>query len=265
MNRIHFLRTAALALMTAAALPMTSSAAEDGPVYELRIYVCNEGKLPALLERFRDHTVKLFEKHGITNIGYWTPIKPEDGADTTLMYVLKHASREAAKVSFAAFGQDPEWKAALKASEAGGKILAEPPQSIFLKVMDYSPVIEPAVKAPRRTFELRIYETPEGKVAPLHERFRNHTVKLFEKHGMENVGYWEPMDVEKGAGSMLVYVLAHKSQEAGLASFDAFRADPVWVAAKAASEEKNGGSLTLPQPEGVRSIYMQSVDFSPMK
>jgi hypothetical protein len=260
MNRLALLLLAFVSLMS-----LPAPAADDAAVYELRIYVCNEGKLPALLERFRNHTVKLFEKHGMTNLGYWTPIKPEDGSETTLIYILKHASREAAKASFAAFGQDPDWQAARKASEEAGKILAEPPQSIFMSATDYSPVFEVATKNPRRTFELRIYETPDGQVAPLHERFRNHTVKLFEKHGMTNLGYWEPTDEDKGAGSMLIYVLAHQSHEAGLASFDAFRADPVWIAAKAASEEKNGGSLTLPQPEGVRSIYLRATDFSPTK
>ncbi len=234
-------------------------------VYELRIYQCHPGKLPALLERFRDHTCKLFEKHGMTNIGYWVPTKPEDGSETTLIYILKHASRDAAKASFAAFSQDPEWQAARKASEAGGKILANPPESIFMKATDYSPEVKVTSQNPERTFELRIYETPEGKVAPLHDRFRNHTIKLFSKHGMTHIGYWEPTDEEKGAGSMLIYVLAHDSEEAGLNSFTSFRADPDWIAARTASEEKNGGSLTLPQPEGVRSIYMKPADFSPMR
>jgi len=259
MKRIQALLVALFALLLS---PLQGA---DESVYELRIYVCNEGKLPDLLKRFRDHTCKLFEKHGMTNIGYWVPIKPEDGSQTTLIYILKHASQDAAKASFAAFGKDPAWQEARKASEANGKILAEPPQSIFMKATDYSPAVEVAMKDPERTFELRIYETPEGKVAPLHERFRNHTIKLFTKHGMAHIGYWEPIEGAKGAGSMLIYVLAHKSPEAGLASFEAFRADPDWIAVKTASEEKNGGSLTLPQPEGVRSIYMKAADFSPMK
>jgi hypothetical protein len=259
MQRLRLLLAALVAFLAA---PL---AAADTPVYELRIYVCNEGKLPDLLKRFRDHTVKLFEKHGMTNIGYWVPTKKTDGSDTTLIYILKHASRDAAKASFAAFGQDPEWQAARKASEENGKILAEPPQSIFMSATDYSPEIVVAAENPERTFELRIYETPAGKVAPLHERFRNHTIKLFSKHGMSHIGYWEPVDAEKGAGSKLIYVLAHASEEAGLKSFTDFRADPAWVAVKSASEEKNGGSLTLPQPEGVRSIYMKPVDFSALR
>lgn len=252
-------------LTTLAILLIAPLYAAETPVYELRIYVCNEGKLPDLLKRFRDHTVKLFEKHGMTNVGYWVPTKKEDGSETTLIYILKHADRDAAKASFAAFGKDPEWQAARKASEENGKILASPPESIFMAATDYSPEVVIAAKSPERTFELRLYETPEGKIAPLNERFRNHTLKLFSKHGMEHVGYWEPTDPEKKAGSKLIYVLAHPSEEAGLKSFEAFRADPDWITAKAASEAKNGGSLTIAQPDGVRSIYMKPVDFSAMR
>jgi hypothetical protein len=259
MNRVRLLVAALLALLI---VPLNAA---DTPVYELRIYICNEGKLPDLLKRFRDHTVKLFEKHGMTNVGYWVPTKKEDGSETTLIYILKHASRDAAKASFAAFGKDPEWQAARKASEENGKILASPPESIFMATTDYSPGVVVEAKDPARTFELRIYETPEGKIAPLNERFRDHTMKLFSKHGMEHIGYWEPTDPEKKAGSKLIYVLAHQSEDAGLKSFEAFRADPDWIAAKAASEAKNGGSLTILQPDGVRSIYMKPVDFSALR
>lgn len=259
MNRALLVFTSLLALLIA---PLQAA---DAAVYELRIYVCNEGKLPDLLKRFRDHTIKLFEKHGMTNIGYWVPTKKEDGSETTLIYILKHGSRDAAKASFAAFSKDPEWQAARKASEENGKILASPPESIFMASTDYSPEIIVAAKDPERTFELRLYETPEGKIAPLNDRFRNHTMKLFSKYGMEHIGYWEPTDPEKKAGSKLIYVLAHRTEEAGLNSFAAFRADPDWIAAKTASELKNGGSLTISQPDGVRSIYMKSVDFSAMR
>jgi hypothetical protein len=246
-------------------LLLSPTANAQEPVFELRIYVCNPGKLEALLDRFRNHTCQLFEKHGMTNIGYWVPIEEEHGASDTLIYVLQHQSREAAKESFAAFSRDPDWVTARKESEKDGAILAEKPTSIFMTRTDYSVALNVEAATPGRTFELRIYETPEGKVAPLHDRFRQHTCSLFEKHGMTNICYWEPVEKEKGAGSMLVYILAHKSHEAGLASFAAFREDPDWIAAKAATEEANGGSLTLPQPEGVRSIYMRPTDFSPMK
>ena len=72
-------------------------AADDGRVYELRIYTCKEGKLDALLARFRDHTCKLFEKHGIGNVGYWVPVDEENGSKDTLIYIIEHKSRDAAK------------------------------------------------------------------------------------------------------------------------------------------------------------------------
>lgn len=115
-------------------------------------------------------------------------------------------------------------------------------------------------------YELRIYTCNEGKLDALLARFRDHTCKLFEKHGMTNLAYWTPTDADKGAGKKLIYILAHDSKEAGLASFTAFRADPDWVKAKAASEAANGGSLTImPQSEGVKSVYMKATDFSPIQ
>jgi hypothetical protein len=108
-------------------------------VFELRTYTTNPGRLDALNARFRDHTLRLFEKHGMQNIGYWQPADGET-AQNTLIYVLAHKSREAAKQSWSAFGKDPEWQKVAKASEADGRILAGAPQSIYLTPVDYSPM-----------------------------------------------------------------------------------------------------------------------------
>ncbi len=255
--------TRSLILAACALMGLADPLAAADRVYELRTYVTHPGKLEALLSRFRDHTCRLFEKHGIENIGYWVPMAEEDGADTTLIYLLAHPNREAAKAAFAAFGKDPEWQAARQASEANGKILARPPESIFLETTDYSPPVKTGM--PGGVFELRTYTTVPGKLDALHARFRDHTMALFSKHGMRHIGYWTPTDVDKGAGIKLIYLLGHDSQEAGLASFTAFRADPAWIAAKSASEAANGGSLTVPQPEGVRSVYLRATDFSPIR
>ncbi|MFN7565360.1 MAG: NIPSNAP family protein [Prosthecobacter sp.] len=253
-----------LAVLAALVLTAFSPVLAD-PVYELRIYTCHEGKLDALLTRFRDHTCKLFEKHGMGNVGYWVPVDEENGSKTTLIYVLEHKSREAAKESFKAFGADPEWKAAAKASEANGKIVAKI-ESIFMTPTDYSPALKVEKSAKPRIFEMRTYTTPPGKLGALHARFRDHTMKLFSKHGMSHLAYWTPTDAEKGAGTKLIYILAHDSKEAGLASFTAFRADPDWIKAKGDSEAANGGPLTIqPQAEGVKSVYMKAVDFSPVQ
>jgi hypothetical protein len=108
-------------------------------VFELRTYTTNEGKLPALQARFRDHTTRLFAKHGMTNIGYWTPQDPKL-SQTTLIYIIAHASREAATKSWAAFRADPDWQKAAAASEVDGKILAKSPESVFMDPTDYSPI-----------------------------------------------------------------------------------------------------------------------------
>lgn len=259
MKRLTFLALGLCGLFS------TLAHAADAPVYELRIYTCHEGKLDALLARFRDHTCKLFEKHGMKNVGYWVPVDEENGSKTTLIYILEHKSRDAAKASFKAFGADPEWQAAAKASEANGKIVAKI-ESIFMTPTDYSPPLAIAKGDKARVFEMRTYTTPEGKLDALHARFRDHTMKLFSKHGMSHLAYWVPVDANKGAGTKLIYILSHASKEAGLASFTAFRADPDWIKAKAASEEANGGPLTIqPQAEGVKSVYMKATDFSPIQ
>jgi hypothetical protein len=108
-------------------------------VYEMRTYTAAEGKFEAMNARFRNHTLKLFEKHGMKNIGYWTPMEGPT-AGTTLVYILEHASRDQAKASWAAFGKDPEWQKARAESEAAGRILAKAPESVFLTATDYSPM-----------------------------------------------------------------------------------------------------------------------------
>lgn len=96
--------------------------AQTPRVYELRQYHCMPGRLEALKARFRDHTTKLFAKHGMTNIGYWVPADAPDSQDT-LIYILAHDSREAAKKSWTEFGNDPDWKTVRDASEKDGKIV----------------------------------------------------------------------------------------------------------------------------------------------
>lgn len=107
-------------------------------VYELRTYTTLEGRLPALHARFRDHTMKLFEKHGMKNEMYWTPSDPKL-KDNTLIYFVSHESLEAAKKSWDAFRADPEWHKARDASEKDGKIVAKV-ESVFMNLTDYSPL-----------------------------------------------------------------------------------------------------------------------------
>lgn len=107
---------------------------EQTHVYELRTYTTAEGRLPDLHKRFRDHTMELFEKHGIKNVAYWTPVDK----DNTLVYVIAHESREAAKKSWKAFGDDPQWQKVFKESREDGPIVINVERQ-FLKPTDYSP------------------------------------------------------------------------------------------------------------------------------
>lgn len=249
----------------AAALAMTAShtPAQDkhpGKLYEMRVYYSPPGKLDNLHARFRDHTVKLFAKHGITNVGYFVP--EGDNPENKLVYFLAFPDKAARDASFKAFGADPAWKAAAAASEKDGKILTKI-ESTFLTATDYSPV--PKIEAKGgRVFELRTYTTTKGNLPGLDARFRDHTMKLFAKHGMTNVVYWHRAEGQKDADRNLTYLLAHPSKAAGLKAFDAFRTDPDWLAARKASEDKAGGSLTEAKG-GVVSEYLVPTDYSPLK
>jgi hypothetical protein len=118
--------------------PRAVQAASGARVFELRTYHTFPGKLEDLKARFRDHTLKLFEKHGMTNVAYWTPAD-ETLKDKTLVYVISHASRSAATENWKAFRDDPEWKKVSSASEANGKIV-EKVDSMFLDPTDFSPM-----------------------------------------------------------------------------------------------------------------------------
>jgi hypothetical protein len=102
-------------------------------VFEMRTYYTNEGKLPDLLKRFREHTVEIFNRHGMTSIGYWVP----QDKPNTLVYILAFPSREEAKKSWAEFGADPEWKKVSAASDVNGKIVNHT-ESVFMDPTDFS-------------------------------------------------------------------------------------------------------------------------------
>lgn len=258
---MNTLLTCCAAALMAGVSILSAADNKDTRVYEMRIYYAAPGKLDDLNKRFRDHTVKLFEKHGMENIGYWTPV---DNTNNALYYVLAYPSREAREKSWKAFLADPDWKAAYKASHVNGTLVAKA-ESYFMQTTDFSPMSKASKSNTPRVFELREYTASAGNLAALDARFRDHTVKLFEKHGMENLWYWHLTPDQKGADNKLVYFLAHKSPEAGKASFGAFRQDPAWVEARAASEKKAGGSLTEGGMAGVKSTYMRPTDYSPTK
>jgi len=113
--------------------------------------------------------------------------------------------------------------------------------------------------AQTRVFELRTYTCNEGKLDALKARFRDHTIEIFKRHGMESIGYWIPQDLEKSK-TTLIYIIAHPSREAAAKNWKEFAADPEWKKVAAASEAN--GKILAKAPE---SVFMDPADFSQIK
>ena len=130
----------AVGLVLGASLSWVRAADAPQParVFEIRTYHTLPGRLDALHKRFREHTMKIFEKHGMANVAYWT-FEDSPAKESTLIYVISHSSREQAKKNWDEFRNDPEWKAVAAASEADGKIV-EKVESVFVDATDYSPM-----------------------------------------------------------------------------------------------------------------------------
>ena len=246
-----FIISALLFLVTCSSFAQTA----DTRYFEMRIYYCNPGRLDALIARFQNHTRRIFEKHGMDDIGYWLPVNNEKNA---LYYILAFPSKEARDKSWKDFVADPEWKDVAAKSEVDGKIL-ESIVSVFMTAADVIPKINGANASGKdRLFELRTYSCLPGRYPNIVSRFQNHTVKLFEQHQMENIAYFKSEEPD-GAQSKLVYMIAHQNQDAATKSWAEFRADPVWIAARDASE-KDGKIV-----EKVESVFLKPLSFSKIK
>lgn len=128
---------ATLAGANGPATPPAPSVLADGHCYELRTYLAHPGRLEALHARFRHHTNRLLEKHGMKLVGFWVPQDEGKGAENTLVYIVEHANRAAAHASWEAFRQDPEWVEARRQSELDGPIVVKV-EALFLNPTDYS-------------------------------------------------------------------------------------------------------------------------------
>jgi hypothetical protein len=231
------------------------ASAQSSRCYELRIYYCEPGRLDALVQRFTNHTTKLFEKHGMKNEGYWLPI---DNQKNALYYVLSFPNRTARDMSWKAFIADSVWKKVQTESELSGKIITRI-ESIILNETDYSPIVHASIGAEGRVFELRTYKCMPQKLQNVNARFRDYTRHAFTKYGMTNIAYWNTVEPNDTIQPKLVYMLAHNSPEAAKASFDAFRADPEKIKIFTASEAN--GKLV----DNIESVFLKPLPFSAIK
>jgi len=227
---------------------------KDTRYFELRIYYAASGKLPALVTRFTDHTTRIFEKHGMQNIGYWVPVTNDKNA---LYYILAYPDKDARDKSWKAFGADPEWTKVKDASETSGK-LVDSVTSVFMNATDILPAINGASTGADRTFELRTYHCLPGKLPNLITRFKDHTVKLFEKHGMQNIVYFTSVEAA-GKQPDLIYLVAHKSVDDAKRSWDAFIADPDWI--KVRDDSQKDGKILV----NLESVYLKPLAISKIK
>lgn len=148
-------------------------------IYESRIYKAVPGKLPAINARFANHTIGFFEEFNIGMVGFWND---EIGASNQLTYILSFDSMADREQKWAAFGAHKPWQEVRAETEKDGPLVAQVINS-FMSLTPYSP--EPSFKT--TLHEKRVYEAMPGKLPDLHNRFKDHTMGLFEKHGIENV------------------------------------------------------------------------------
>lgn len=125
-------------LARGAMTPTPLLAQSNARVFEIRTYTAPDGKLGELHARFRNNTLRIFAKHGMTSIGYFAP-QDAPLSQNTLIYVLAHQSREAAKKSWADFQADPEWQKVAADSQVNGRIVSKV-ESVFADATDYSPL-----------------------------------------------------------------------------------------------------------------------------
>lgn len=230
-------------------------------LYELRTIQANSGKLAALHSRLHDQQIPLLEERGVFTQAVFIPAGENPNQ---LVYLLTAADGlQTMDEGWAGLREDPKWLKVVAETDADGKLVANEDYERLVTTY-WSPAFKPEHAAEPRIFELRTYACPDpSRHTALLSRFREHTMKLFEKHGMQNMVYWTP-DERPASKQRLVYLLAHKSEAAAKESFAKFRADPDWLAAKKASEERAGGSLTNPE-KGVVSEFLEATEYSPLR
>jgi uncharacterized protein YbaA (DUF1428 family) len=254
----HLARTLLLAVTALLLYPAILSAA-DTRCFEMRIYTAPPGKLDALHARFRDHTIALFEKHGITNIGYFTPVP---NTENKLVYLLAYPSKEARDESWKKFAADPEWVKAKTESELQGKLVAAVEQR-FLQPTDFAPELKPAKGVAGRVFELRSYEATAGNLDKLVKVSGKYAPELFKTHGIEFLGAWTPFPGQKGGENRLTYLLAYPNEAAIETATKKMAEDPKIESIGQELEKEAGGP---PIAEGgIVTARLVATDYSPTK
>ncbi|HIL32377.1 MAG TPA: NIPSNAP family protein [Dehalococcoidia bacterium] len=215
-------------------------------IYEKRVYKAVPGKLPAINARFANHTCAFFKEFDIGMVGFWND---EIGASNQMTYITSFDSMADREEKWTAFGAHKPWNEVRAETEVDGPLVAQVINS-FMTLTDYSP--QPSFKTSLQ--ELRIYDAMPGKMPDLNNRFKNHTMALFEKHGIENVAYWTDV---VGTSNRLTYMLGYPDLAGREKGWSGFQSDPAWQTARAASEE-NGALVRVS-----KHSMLRLADYSP--
>ena len=194
-------------------------------LYESRVYNALPGKLPAINDRFANHVMGYFKKYDIGMMGFWTD---DIGTSNQLTYILTFDSMTDRENKWTALVADTGLRQVMEETEVDGPLLTNT-HNTFMRPTPYSP--EPKLSS--KVQELRVYDAMPGKLPALHDRFSNHTMPLFERHGIENIAYWTE---DVGTGNRLVYMLGYPSLGDREKGWAAFGADPDWQKARVESE-----------------------------
>ena len=215
-------------------------------LFEHRVYTAVPGKLPALNDRFANHTIGFFKQYGVGMMGFWTD---DIGVSNQLTYITTFNTMADRETKWAEFGSDTKRQQVFAETEVNGPLVAVV-ENTFMRLTPYSPSPQLSSKVQ----ELRVYDTLPGRLPALHDRFANHTMALFERHGIQNVAYWTE---DVGTNNRLVYMLGYESLGDREKSWASFGADPDWKKAREASEAD--GSIVRRS----RHRIMRLTDYSP--
>lgn len=225
--------------------------APDTRLFELRVYHAAKGKFDALNARLRDQSLRLFEKHGMANVGYWAS---GEGPDQKVVFLLAHPDRAARDRAWTALTADPEWMQVRQSTEAGGKLVARI-EEVFLTPTDFSPAVTPTRAEEPRVFELRVFAAEDGNLGQLLARTRS-GLKSLKKEGVECVGSWTLAAGQPGANSILVCLLArHPSPPR---SWN-WVVDPTLITALLTGDD------TATSPDVRKTELLRPMDYSPLK
>lgn len=230
------------------AQPVPPSRTEQ-QVFELRTYTVVAGRLDELHTRFREHTIRLLEKHGATSLGFWVP---SDNSDNKLVFLLSYPTQSARNRTWSTLVADPEWLRVKQSSEHREGKLVERIESRFLAATEYSPALRPVRETDQREFELRTITADAARAEAAHTKLRTETLPELERNGAVIRGVWTVRSASESETTIL-YLVA-RTPRVGESEADSVIAS------------LNGVGMRRPAVRPDSSILLlRATDYSPMK